>query len=76
MVERYCQLIGEQKGVSQSPSAFCSPSGSANSHITSVAWFLENEGGMGRDQEKQQHWFYKSVCYGKLFSILLSWVIC
>lgn len=41
-----CQLIVEQKGVSQSPSVFCSASGSVNSHITLVAWFLENEGGM------------------------------
>lgn len=36
----------EQKGVSQSHLAFCSPSGSVNSHITSVAWFLEKEGEM------------------------------
>lgn len=56
--------------------AACSLFGSVNSCIASVAWFLENEGEMGKDQEKQQHCFYKSICYGKLFSILLLWVIC
>lgn len=74
-VKGNCLLMVEQKGLSQSVAA-CSPFGSVNSHITSVAWFLENEGEMGKDQEKQRHWFYKSICYGKLFSILLLWVIC
>lgn len=64
----------EQKGLSQNHLAFSSPSVSVNTHIISAAWFLENEGELGKDQE--QHWFYKSICFGKLFFMPLLWVIC
>lgn len=46
-------MVGQRAHVSHS--AFC-PSGSANRHMTSVAWFLENEDEMGQrtgnNQEK------------------------
>lgn len=73
--EHGCSLIVKQKGLSQSHSAFRS-SVSVNSHIISVAWFLELEGGVRRDQEEQQAGFYKTICYGKLFFLQWLWVIC
>lgn len=72
-----CQLLVEQKGVSQSYSAFCS-SESANSHITSVAWFLESEGGMGRGWGKttqlvlQEYLLWKVILYTVVMGHLLG----
>ena len=63
----------EQKGVSRSHLAFCSPSGSVHSNITSVAWFLEKEGEMAETRKNNNIGFTRvfvmesyslCCCYG------------